>query len=274
MTPKIDFDDGATWIGPLGEALQDLLPADVATRIQAANPEYVEDALDALFEIANRNQIIEHTLDFVRKGSVIGYHGTRLNQSELERIEAEGLVPLHSRDRKIRLERALQSHPNWHEAKRGLDDALEKHGSGEFAGRRERQVHLTLSRMGLLTGFNHYLTYGSEFDQHVAQHLLGKDGKTFLSRDGVAYVLSFIIPGETALAAAHPFFSIEDIMRIGDVPNIASEMLKAWSFAHSRPGFEPNRLRVDCGLVFNDTVPADWLKGVEKISDCTLMKGV
>ncbi len=57
-------------------------------------PEFVEDALDILFEHADRDAVIDATLDWVRSGKLIGYHGIRLTPEEIESIRKPGLLPL------------------------------------------------------------------------------------------------------------------------------------------------------------------------------------
>jgi hypothetical protein len=43
-----------------------------------------------------------------------------------------------------------------------LEETLALFGAANHGGHREGQVHLTISRAGLVQGFNHYLTHGSE----------------------------------------------------------------------------------------------------------------
>ncbi len=260
---KIDFDAIDDWASPLHSVLQGLLPKGIENILISRRPEFVEDALDILFEHADRDAVIDSTLDWVRSGKIVGYHGTRLTPEEIESIRELGLLPLDASARRIRLTRALSEHPKWQSVSSRLDEALEKHGRGQCAGGREGQVHLTLSRSGLVSGFNHYLSHGSEFDQHVAYYLLGDEGKNLLGEDGTPILLTFAVPGAVALEVAHPFLGIDDLRRQGDVPNIVNEFLKAWSYALAHPGFLSSTLRVDCGLFFRKTVPADWLMAAE-----------
>lgn len=263
---EIDFDVIDDWAPPLRSVLQDLLPPEIENVLVSRRPEFVEDALDNLFEHSDRDAVIDATLDWVRSGKIVGYHGTRLTPEEVESISELGLLPLDASARRVRLTRALSGHPQWQSVVSRLDEALEKHGRGQRAGGRERQVHLTLSRSGLVNGFNHYLSHGSEFDQHVAHFLLGDEGKDLLRKDGAPTVLKFAVPGAVALEVAHPFFGIDDVRRRGDVPNIINEFLKAWSYALAHPGFQSSSLRVDCGLFFRRAVPAEWLIAAEPVA--------
>ena len=75
-------------------------------------------------------------------------------------------------------------------------------------GAEKGRVCLTLSRRALLHGFNHYLTHGSEFDQHVAYALLGNEGKELLREYGKARIIQVAVPGPDALKRANRYLSI------------------------------------------------------------------
>jgi len=91
-------------------------------------------------------------------------------------------------------------------------------------GHREGQVHLTVSRAGLTRSFNHYLTRGSEFDGHVARHLLGVEGQNLLGSHGGAVLFKLQVPGKTALAACNPYVRPDT-----EIPNLVSDILRVWS---------------------------------------------
>jgi hypothetical protein len=148
-----------------------------------------------------------------------------------------------------------------------IDKVIADLGQHNKGGHREGQVHLTLSRSGLENGFNHYLTHGAEFDQHAAVQLLGDDGKALLAKDGKRKIIIAALSGDEALGACHPYFSVEDMRRRGDVPNLVNEILKAWTFRLAYPDFDPRTLKVDCGFVFKTTVPADWIVKLEDLPD-------
>lgn len=262
----IDFDSIDDWSPKLAEALQACVPASAGAEIAKAAPKYVEDSRDLLFKLAGRDAVIDAALAWAGSSVIAGYHGTRLSDEELALVRTMGLVPLKADNRRQRIERALSSHPRWNGVRHNLDSVIQRHGSGECAGRREQQVHLTLSRSGLADGFNHYLTHGSEFDQRVAHALLDKEGEDLLRADGKARILTFAVPGADALKAAHPHFTPDDVRRNGDTPNIINHFLKAWSYRLAHPEFQCRTLRVDCGMVFRDVVPSDWIKHVETLS--------
>lgn len=221
--------------------------------------EYVEDARDLLFELADQEAIIDAAIDWLRCETLIGFHGTRLDDQEVASIYHIGLIPLKGTKRRDRLVRALQVHPRWSDVEGSLDDVLRRYGNGNHAGVREGQVHLTLSRAGLVEGFNHYLTHGSEFDQNVARALLENDGVMLLGAYGMSRIIKVAVPGDKALDAAHPYFSIDELREKGDVPNIVGAFLNVWSFRIAQTDFEPSQLRVDCGMVFQQTVPRQWI---------------
>ncbi len=198
----------------------------------------------------------------MRLHNVAGFHGTRLNDAEVSSVTESGLVPLRPEERRVRLERALSCHPKWQSVAHKLDSAIQEHGAGCRAGERHGQVHLTASRRGLTRGFNHYLTHGSEFDQHVAYSLLGSEGKELLAEDGIPRVVQVAVPGHKALAAAHPHFPIEYMLSEGMVPNLLGEFLQMWSFQLAHPAFDGSNQRCDCGMVFYSTLPAEWIVNV------------
>jgi hypothetical protein len=259
----ICFDDIDNWVGLLAEVLLPLAPGDIQNRLQAANPKYIEDARDQFLRAVGFDSVVDSMLAWMRSNNIAGYHGTRLTAAEVESVKANGLIPLMAASRSERLKRALSQHPRWHEVADRLRKTIESVGPKGGVGSREGQVHLTLSRSGLTKGFNHYLTHGAEFDWHVASELLGEEGKELLSRDGVPYVIQVAVPGEAALAAAHPFFTIEMLRAKGALPNIVGEFLGAWCFRLAHPSYQSRNLWLDCGMMFKSTVPAEWIRRID-----------
>ena len=135
-----------------------------------------------------------------------------------------------------------------------------------MAGSRQGQVHLTLSRCGLRDGFNHYLEYGSEFDQQVAQHIFGAEGKELLRRDGSATIIKVEVPGDKALTAVNRFFSVDDFLARGEVPGLVNQFLSAWSYALAYPAFHSATQHIDCGLVFPSIVSPEWIVAVDTLN--------
>jgi len=260
----IDFDEIQDWGPMLDRVLKKLVDPETAKSLQSSAPEYVDDALEILFERSDREAIIDAVLDWLRSTSVVAYHGTKLLDEDVASIQAIGLVPLVAAHRRSRLVRALSAHSRWPEIKERLDDEIRALSSGENKGGREGQVHLTLSRAALMNDFDHYLTGGSEFDQNVAHALLGEDGPVLLARDGTATLIRIIVPGAEALAAAHPYFDIATVRRQGDLPNIVKELLGAWAYRLAHPQFESRNLKPDCGLIFKAAVPPSWIGAIEK----------
>lgn len=262
----VDFDDIESWAPLLCSALKSILPPNLSQRLVAAQPEFVEDARAELFAVAGRDAVIDGTIGWIRASTIVGYHGSRLVEAEIQRVRDVGLAPLKAEHRRTRLVRALSKHPKWTDVAGRLDAEIEAIGPRQKAGGREGQVHLSLSRSGLTKSFNYYLRYGSEFDQHVAWRLFGKDGYGLLERDGSAVLVKVGVPGAAALGAAHPIFSIEDVRRAGDTPNIVSDILCAWAYREAYPGFQSSSLKVDCGMVFRSAMSRDWLLAIERLT--------
>ena len=199
---------------------------------------------------------------------------TRLHRTELASVRSKGLLPLDPLTRRARLRRALSLDPRWLNVSNELERAIQEFGQGR-AGGRAGQVHLTLSQSGLLRGFNHYLRYGAEFDQHVAHHLLGNVGLQLLAQDGKARLITVAVPGSAALAAAHPFFSIEDLRTEGQVPNIAREFLNAWAYRLAHPTFQASGLRIAaCFFVHRYRRDGSWISRLFGGSDQKTPPGI
>jgi len=259
----LEFDDIGMWAPSIKNALQAHVSDDVCRLVATSEP---EDAIETLFDLTDRKAIIQNTLNWIGSNKVVGFHGTRLTNQEVDSVLLKGLVPLKAEDRRVRLIRALSRHPNWSVVESRLDEVIDAHGKGNAAGHRQDQVHLTLSESGVVTGFNHYLTHGSEFDQHVAYSLLGEDGKNYLTEDGDPILFRVAVPGDYALKAAHPYFTVEDLCRNGEVPNIVKEFLTSWAFYLTDRSFSPIKLRIDCGMIFRSVVPADWILDQKVVS--------
>lgn len=257
----IDFDEIDDWIEQLRERLRPHMQSDAERQITALKLKYVEDARDALLKLGDRDAIIHATLDWILENRLAAFHGTRLTDEEVQSVLKQGLRPLDPNCRKVRLERALSKHPRWSECVCRLDEELSRCASGRDFGVRVGQVHLTLSQAGLKKGFNHYLIFGAEFDQHVAQALLGEEGLKCLARDGKPRVVRVQVPGKDAITAAHPYFSVAMMRERGELPNIVNQFLQAFAFRLIRPNFQAETLLLDCGMVFERIVPPDW--GIE-----------
>lgn len=260
----MDFDNNHIWIPLLTEAVGSLLSEAAQEKLLAEEPEFYEDALELLFSCTDREKITSATLDWIRTETIAGYHGSRLVDSEVYSIKDRGLVPLNATTRRKRIVRALSCHPRWNEA--ALDAALLEYGKGNRAGPREGQVSLTLSRCGLLYGFNHYLTYGSEFDQHVAFRLLGDDGKELLRKDGKARIIQVAVPGSVALKRANRYTPIDERLERGQLPNLVEDFLKVWSYTLAHRDFDCRTLELDCGMGFCEAVPSDWIVNIETLT--------
>ena len=66
MLGMVDFDDIDDWEPQLSTALRPHLPDSFGLKVAAAAPEYIEDARDILFDLTNRDVIIDATLAWIR----------------------------------------------------------------------------------------------------------------------------------------------------------------------------------------------------------------
>jgi len=259
----IDFDEIDTWTEQLNMILISLVNKSVKEKLGASTIQYAEDARDLLFHLADREKIIDATLTWILSANIIGYHGSRLINDDILTIQKDGLIPLNAEARKKRLRRALSKHSRWLDVETKLEKSIQKFGQGCYNGKREGQVHLTLSKAGLINTFNHYLSYGSEFDQRVAFDLLGAEGKELLKEDGTPKLIRLSVPGSLALTASHPYFSIDCLREKGEIPNIVKDIIAAWAFKLTNTSFQSRTLEIDCGMIFFETIPASWIVDIE-----------
>ena len=75
------------------------------------------------------------------------------------------------------------------------------------------------------------------------------------------------VPGVAALAAAHRYFSIDQMRARGEIPNVVHEFIKAWSFRLAHPQFQTRELKVDRGLTFRSQVPAGWIVTIDTLPE-------
>lgn len=265
----IDFDNIDDWAPKLNTAIRRYVPDTVKQALIEATPEYewTDDVQKKLFELTNRDMVIDAVIAWIQSNEVAGYHGSRLTDEEVNSVKENGLIPLEAAMRRDRLTRVLSPHTRWPEVADQLDPIIQAYGLGNHIGNRVGQVHLTLSRAGLIKGFNHYLTHGSEFDQHVAKNLLGPEGMDLLAKYGEPRVFQITVPGDSALEAAHPTCTIDNLRNKGDVPNLVKEFLTLWCYRLICPSIQTQTLKVDCGMVFRKSIPPDRITHIDTLSD-------
>lgn len=262
MSDHFDFDRLDIWGPELTARLQDIVSPEVRKHVADSDPEFVEDARDTLFELVDADAVNTAVAQWVSERPIAAYHGSRLTEIEIAAVQAEGLRPLRIEDRRARLVRALSKHDDWAAKAHRVEEALALHGKGERAGRREGQVHLTLSRAGLVRSFNHYLTHGAEVDQHLASHVLGDAGIDLLRQDGAPVVFRCLVPPEIAITACNRY-------TIG-TPYPVPEMVPEWAYWLAKPERAIACIQADCGLVLQTQMPPEWIVGTERFLDSEL----
>lgn len=257
----VDLDSIDNWAQSLSAAQRDNVPETVRAQMVEASPRLPEDALSKLFEPTDRKAIIAATLSWISSSTIAAYHGTRLTDAEVASVWAGGLIPLKATARRVRLERALSRHPSWPDVSEKLDSTIAPCANG-----REGRVTLAFSRLALTNDYNHYLTYGSEFDQCVAEHLLGNEGVHLLATDGNKTLIQIEVPGSTALKGANPCWTAEEILARSEVPQLAREFLQAWSYCLAHPDPMPKPLRISCDMALDYAVPAGWITSIDGLA--------
>jgi hypothetical protein len=261
----LDFDAIDDWEPKLTSVLRSVLPDSFEQRLRDAEVQCVENAHEFLLELPGLDSVVHETLIWLTATNIAGYHGSRLDDAELASVQAHGLLPLDARSRRDRLAAALSPHPEWSKAQARLDETILSYGPRAMAGQREGQVHLALSRSDVASdGYARILSNGSEFDQRVADSLLGQEGVRLLAQYGKYRVLKFRIPGHLAVDAANPFFGIEWERKQGNIPSLISHFLSCWCVRQAHPGVSIQARH--CSMMFKVPVPADWLEGLETLS--------
>jgi hypothetical protein len=263
----LDFDSIDDWFPLLTSVLDPLLPPDISRHLARQAPEFIEDARDLVFQCADRNEITEAIIHWLQSSQLLAYHGTRLTDEEAQNVLTQGLKPLTVEDRRNRIVRSLSTHSKWSDIAGRLDTVLRAYGSGNVGGTREGDVHLTVSRFGLTSSFNHYLTHGAEVDQHIAYDLLGDEGKNRLRHDGKPRIVVVSVPGEIAVKAANRYFDFEELRARQSTPNLVIDFLKSWSYRLAHPDFQSRCLELDSGLIFDRSIPAEWICRIDTLSD-------
>ena len=261
----IDFDNIGEWAPLLTTKLESVVTeAALAELLAEASDKSVPLDCHLIRNSPCGQALVEATIEWVGSQTIAGYHATRLTEAEVNSIRSKGLLPLKIHDRRIRIRRALSGHRRWSEVADRLDDTLQEFARGEHRAR-EGQVHLTLSRSGLVGHFNQYLSHGADVDRHIAYELLKEEGKALLTKDGEPRLITVAVPGGEALAAANPHFTVEVCLAWDRDINLICELLSCWLFRLADPNFRPKSLRLDCGMTFRSIVPPHWITSIETI---------
>lgn len=265
---QLNFDAIEDWHDSLTQALDPIVPSSIRSAVAQHSAEYLEDSTNHLFSLAHRLAVINAVIDWLKANQVIAYHGTRLTDPEIMSVKANGLLPLNGASRADRLRKALSQHSNWPSVSLKLDSEIKNHTNGQCRGDREGQVHLTLSRSGLVNDFNHYLKAGSEFDQCVAEALLGEGGIDLLGAYGKPTLITVSLPGSDAFKGANHWLTVEDMIQRGDTPNMVREFLRAWAYRLYNPSYSTSDSRLDCGLIFLTPIDAECIIDLHTMSEC------
>ena len=255
----LDFDEIHVWGPKLSGHMSHLIPLELARQaISAGRPGYIEDAAKIFFSdvYQDKARFTAEVVAWIEAQTVTAYHGSRLGGAEVDALKREGLTALSAERRREPLRKKLSNDPRWCETK--FDVAFTELVRGQSWGKREGQVHATISRGGLINGFNHYLTYGSEFDQCLLTLLFGSASKELLAQYGVPTLVQLAIPGGKALAAANPY-----TLNSNECPNLAREIVEVWTYWLADPTLAVANLEYDCGLVFDHDVPPEWIVSID-----------
>lgn len=252
----IDFDTNE-WLFDLHRIFEAHLPKDIHLKLKRAKFKFKEDALDAFEESVDIEVIIDATLDWIKSNHVRIFHGTRLTDLEVQEIISEGIKPLLVVDRVEWLRCTI---PDLRDILTDdlVTDAVDK---GSLI-HRENQLHAAISLKELM-GCYDYLFLGSEFDRRLLEFSGRSDLLPLITMRGKPRVIKIVIPGDEALDAMHPFFSIEDTRHNDRYPNFVRDILKEYAWLMSEPDYK--RVGIDSCLLFRRAISAENIEEIETI---------
>ncbi|SHF84586.1 hypothetical protein SAMN05444273_1183 [Litoreibacter ascidiaceicola] len=264
----IYYDKFQTWEKSFGDLLVRLVGEEALNDLSSSNFEFIEDAGDFVVSRSDITTVSHEIQGWLLAQEFCVFHGTRLLSEEILSVQQKGLRPLVAADREQRLREILGRHRRWASVEDKLLEVIEDVGPKEKQGRRQGQVHFSLSRSGLVNGFDHYLTHGSEFDQHVVQRLFGdQSGLELLSSETVPVLVHVSISGEQLIQGAHPHFTYSDVVGMGEIPGTARTFLNSWAFKAANPGFDIEKLRTDCCVMERVATPPERILTIERLDD-------
>lgn len=257
-----DFDSPDDWFQSLHTILSDLVPTAAFEALSQLQDDETRTALDILIDHCDRHAIVARVENWLTAHTVVGAHGSRMTEDEVASVLSIGLLALRN-DRRESLRARLAHHPYWPSRAQAFDQVYDRIANGG-AGNRMGQVHLTISAAGMMANFNHYLVEGSEFDSHVAQLLLNGRAKQWLKSDRNPVLFKIGVPGRQALNAANPW-------TVGEIPNLIREILDFYAEKFASLNNIPVRSFVDCGMIFRDDLPPEWVISHEILDEKELM---
>lgn len=264
----IYYDKFQTWEKSFGDLLVRLVGKEALNDLSSSNFEFIEDAGDFVVSRSDITTVSHEIQGWLLAQEFCVFHGTRLLSEEILSVQQKGLLPLVAADREQRLREILERHRRWSSVEDKLLEVIEDVGPNDKQGRRQGQVHFSLSRSGLVNGFDHYLIHGSEFDQHVVQRLFGdQSGLELLSSETVPVLVHVSISGEQLIQGAHPHFTYSDVVGMGEIPGTARTFLNSWAFKAANPGFDIEKLRTDCCIMERVATPPERVVTIERLDD-------
>lgn len=247
--PTFDLDCVEIWGPALTHELLRSEASAVGERLRAVGLGDGEARFEeALFSILPERDFVRSVERWIAKHTVAAYHGSRLDESELQSIKRDGLKILSTTDRRETLVKKFDKHPSWPSVSPKLNDVLARLGPGHAAGVRNGRVYATMSRTHLLECHD-VVQEGSEFDRHAAYRLFGK-GASLLPPHGRSTVVVIGVPGEIALNAANRPPADPGL------PHLIRELAHVWSSWLAAP---EHLVSTTCDLEFDRDVPADWI---------------
>lgn len=102
-----DLDNVCQWGPSLSERLSSVVKADTGNIIHCKKRKYFEDAAEILFnEACSKGDFRKIVQDWFVQQTIAAYHGSRLDNNDVEHIRKTGLKILSANDRKPYFEKS------------------------------------------------------------------------------------------------------------------------------------------------------------------------
>ncbi|MES2215494.1 MAG: hypothetical protein V4485_05740 [Pseudomonadota bacterium] len=251
-----NIDEINVWAPMLLSKLYKVIPKNHIVDMERQHFEHMSDAANFLLD-SREHEINVFVKDWLSAQQIITYHGSRLTPEELRDVLDEGLLPLDPARQILRTLSILKENKC-----SAHIDIKQQQKIDDWAEGRIGQVHMAISRTALLERYPHYAKYGSEFGKVIAQYLEDKNGLNALANHGRPLIISLKIPGDITIKAANPYTADNPLNLVREV----IELFALWLHNHhlnSRSFPNTDWRGIDCCLIFNEKIPADWIAGVE-----------
>ena len=247
MGTVIDYDVPSSFLPLVDECIRRTLPTKEYAQVRKIHPEYIDDAIGNIKRICSVEDVFVELFIALRDVEIWCHHATRLSQIDFDQIGNEQFGELASTCRVKLLEQRI--HKYW--TKIGLRFSYSSFVElvREFHDRDNQATFFSLSKSFLKYDCTHYLHFGSEFEQVIVTHLLGRHHRKLLKEGTRAAFVSWKVNAREITTEK----SVDDVLsslETGNVPELANDLLNAWLLWRIGQESDIAGLRLDHSVIF------------------------